>query len=149
MPDDAGGQGTVDEGAVYDHIYVEEAVPEDGDVGEDWDDEQREQTYKKDVLKNVVGKRIKRCEHELREVDDYKVKQDEAETRTCRQSGIKEPLELQALISPCAAQPNTSEKRAARLLVASSISPTRAEANMSSYVENPPMYPWTPNGFSM
>jgi hypothetical protein len=33
--DDAGGQGAVDEGAVYHQVYVVEVVAEDGDVGED------------------------------------------------------------------------------------------------------------------
>ena len=42
-----GAQSAVDEGTVYDHIYVKEAIPEDGDVGEDWDDEQREEPTKR------------------------------------------------------------------------------------------------------
>ena len=40
MRDDAGGQGAVDEGAVYDDVYVVEVVAEDGDVGEDRNEEQ-------------------------------------------------------------------------------------------------------------
>src|SRR5215211_2860015 len=39
-PDDAGAKRTVYEGAVYDYVYVVEVVLQDGDVGEDWNDEQ-------------------------------------------------------------------------------------------------------------
>jgi hypothetical protein len=34
-PHGAGGQGTVDKGAVYDHVHVVEVVTKDGDIGKD------------------------------------------------------------------------------------------------------------------
>src|SRR5215204_272449 len=81
-PDDAGRKSTVDEGTVYDHVYVVEVVPDDGDVSEDWDDEQREQRYIKNGLKDkgldytviiIQPKRFECCaQHELREVNYYK-----------------------------------------------------------------------------
>ena len=41
--DQRGGERTVDEGAVDDHVYVVEAILEDGDVSADWNGQQSEQ----------------------------------------------------------------------------------------------------------
>src|SRR5829696_9738040 len=46
-------QSAVDEGTVYDNVYVVEAVPEDGYVSTDWNEEQSEHSYIKNVIENL------------------------------------------------------------------------------------------------
>src|SRR5215208_5014316 len=73
--DKRSGEGAVNQGAVYDYIYVVEVVFEDGDVSEDRNDEQGEHSCIKDVIESIPWQYPHFVEREVHSVGiDHRIK---------------------------------------------------------------------------
>ena len=102
---------------VDDHVYVVEAVFEDGDVSEHWNDEQGERCHIKDVIPKLPWHYLHCVEQEFCcEGVDHALKQEHAEADNCRHSGEQEPFELLAFICPRSAQPKDRREQRSECL---------------------------------
>ena len=119
-------------GTVDDHVYVVEAVFEDGDVSEHWNDEQGERCHIKDVIPKLPWHYLHCVEQEFCcEGVDHALKQEHAEADNCRHSGEQEPAELLATII----LPSLSGRaRTAQRVLAASVMPSKLKAARNSWV---------------